>query len=451
MTEQLPVPAGDLQRAEQLISAKQYEEALTILRTYWLNNPKSTDAVRLLSRVMKALGKADLAGNLYRLSESDEGLEIDLPNLCEAGFNLIDAHELQLAVMVLQHCSSKMPADPTVAYELGFALMSLNKFAAAIPYFLRSEQDFETQLNLCVCYTLTRELERAQEYLQKLQQSARTEEEKKETEHRKMVLKRLERFKKKPGLTPRDWAFILYGNVLLAEPRLEQLSIAQVTNLKSAHGVVNGLVTDTAGKSGENKPDYQAIAWTLLVLHKLLTELGYEFDVIEFYSPLSRPLAEALAHKLDLPAKSFRGEQSSDRTLMMMAWAPNIIGPHKSFTRNGRKRILFAYGLSTRQPLPLTPDVCAELCDDLQLPWAETTEEVTVHRTVAGKVDIPDDAQARATDKIVSAIAELESVPEIIQTVQELVDYYKPKVEQLVLGNPEVFKERPAYTAEISF
>ncbi|HEY9793887.1 MAG TPA: hypothetical protein V6D22_26060 [Candidatus Obscuribacterales bacterium] len=451
MTEQLPLRDGDLQRADQLISEKNYDEALSIVRTFWLNDPQNTDAVRLLSRVMKGLGNADLAGSLYRLSEQEYALGDDIPSLCETGFNLIDAREMQLAVMVLQHCMSKLPGDPSVAYELGFALMSLNKFAAAIPYFLKSEDDFETGLNLCVCYTLTRDMERAQACIDKIAQLAKSEEEKKEVTHRRMVLKRLERFKKKT-LTPRDWAFILYGTLVLAEPKLEDLSIAKVAQMKAERAAeISPLIKDTAGKSGANEPNYEAIAWTLVILDKLLNELGYEFDVIEFYSPLSRPLAEAFAHKRDLPVKSFRGESSTDRTLMIMSWAPNIIGPHKSFLRNSRKRLLFAYALGTTQPLPLTPDVVAELCTELRMPWAETNEENTVHRAVAGKVDLPDDVQAKATDLILKAIAQIESVPEIIQTVQELSDYYKPKADQLVLGNPEQFQERPCYTAEIVF
>jgi tetratricopeptide (TPR) repeat protein len=456
LPEQLPPPSGDLQRADQLITAKNYDQALAVLRRYWLNHPQDCVAVRLLSRAMKALGKADLAGNLYRLSEQEQALSDDLVNLCEAGANLIDAREMQLAVMVLQHCAAKLPDDPTVAYELGFALMALNKFAAAIPYFEKSmleksTDDFDTRLNLCVCHQLTRDVTKARQQLDKLKACAQTEEQKNELAHRHLVDKRLERFQKKSTLTPRDWAFILYGTVVLSEPSLDELSIAKVAHMKRNQSEISGLITDTAGKSGATEPDYKAIAWTLLVLEKLLNALGYEFDLIEFYSPLSRPLAEAIAHKLDLPAKSFRGETNTDRSLMLMAWAPNIIGPHQSFTRNGRKRILFSYGLSTTQPLPLTPDVVAEFCTHLRLPWAESADEDTVHRATPGKVDLPDLEQAKAADQIVAAIAELESQPEMIQTVEELTNYYLPKVEQLVLGNPEVFKERPTYTAEIVF
>lgn len=436
----------DLQRAEQFLNGKDYDQALSVLRTYWLKNPFDVDCVRLLSRVMKALGKADLAANLYTLSESETALREDLANLCEAGCNLIDARELQLAVMLLDRCYNHVPDDPTLAYEYGFALMSLNRFGEAIPLFERCSEDFETALNLCVCHTLTRNIDATRLYTEKIAELARSEEEQKEVAHRKMVLKRLERFRNKPALTPRDWAFVLYGTVVLSEPGLEELSIA-----RQHQDAFSGLLRDTAGKSGANTPDYQAVAWTLLVLEKLLAELGHEFEVIEFYSPLSRPLAEAMAHKLDLPCKSFRGENTTDRTLMIMAWAPNIIGPHRNFVRNSRKRVLFAYGLSTIKPLPVTPDVVGELCSDCQMPWAETSEEEAEHKSIAGKVDLPDQVQAKATDLILAQIAELESRPEIIQTVQELSDYYKPKVDQVVVGNAEFFPERPSYTAEIIF
>ena len=447
MTEQTSIPSDDLQQAEQLILQKNYDEALTIIRKHWLTHPQDLQAVRLLSRLMKVQGKTELSGNLYKLSETAEALSDDVQNQFEAGFKLIDERELQLAVLLLERCVNKMPDHSVISYELGFALMSLHRFAEAIPYFLLSgskENDFDTQLNLCVCYTFTRNMEEAQKLLEALQSHASGEEEIREVSNRRVVLKRLERFKNKQALTPRDWLYVLYGTVLLSEPNLQSLTDATKPG-------ITGLTTTTAGKSGSVKPSYRDVAWTLLVLEKLLMELGYEFDVIEFYSPLSRPMAEALAHKLDLPAKSFGGQKIKDRALMIMAWAPNIIGPHKSFLPNSKRRVLFAYGLGALQPLPLTPDVVAQVCDHLELPWSESMDEDAEQKNFLkiGRVDMPDQRQAAASDQILAQIAELESDPDIIDTVQRLSDYYKPKDELLVLGNPEHFPDRPEYTAEI--
>lgn len=434
----------ELQRAEQLISSREYPQALAILRTHWLQYPQDRAAVRLLSRLMKALGKTELSGALYKLSETEEALQEDVQNLFEAGFKLIDERELQLAIMLLQRCAQKMPQQPVVTYELGFALMSLHRFEEAIPYFVQAADitnDFDTKLNLCVCYTLTRNLDQAHAVLEEISKLASNEEEEGEVAHRKVVLKRLDLFRGKQAMTPRDWLYTLYGSILLHDPPMEDLRKA------IRRGAFPGIAFDTTS-SESVKGGYKDVAWTLMVLQKVLMELGYEFDVIEFYSPLSRPLAEAMGHMMELPVRSFGGEDTRDRALMMMAWAPNIIGPHKSFVANSRTRMLFSYGLSTLQPLPLTPDVVGELSPDCSIPWAESSDEETQFRPNAG-FDLPDTRQSKAMDRILEELAELESRPDIIKQVQQTIDYYEPKRRFIVAGNPQHFPNRPEYSAEI--
>lgn len=442
----MPAQQSELQRAEQLMAARDYAQALTILREHWLANPRDRKAVHLLSRLMKALGKADLSGSLYKLAESDQALEEDVQNLFEAGFKLIDEHELQLAVMLLERCASKLPDESVINYELGFALMSLHRFSAAIKYFERSlstNNDFDTKLNLCVCYTMERQTFKANELIKELETIASNDEERDEVSHRKLVMKRLEMLQPKARLSPRDWLFVLYGSVILHDPAMEDLRKAIKT------GVFTGITFDTTRDSAPaGALSYKDVAWTLLVLEKLFMNLGYEFDVIEFYSPLSRPLAEAMSHLMELPVRSFGGEESKDRALMIMAWGPNIIGPHKSFIQNSKRRVLFAYGLSTLQPLPLTPDVVGELGPDIIVPWAESKEEETQFYKSDG-FDMPDNTQVTAIDRILQEIAELESRPEIIQQVEEIAHYYKPKRDLIVMGNPQTFPQRPEYSAEI--
>jgi len=133
---------------------------------------------------------------------------------------------------------------------------------------------------------------------------------------------------------------------------------------------------------------------------------------------------------------------------MIMAWGPNIIGPHKSFIHNTKQRVLFAYGLSTLQPLPLTPDIVGELGPDIMMPWAESKEEETQFYKSDG-FDMPDHVQVKAIDRILQEIAELESRPEIIQQVEEIAHYYKPKRDLIVIGNPHTFPQRTEYSAEI--
>jgi len=193
----MPAQQSELQRAEQLMAARDYPQALTTLREHWLANPRDRKAVHMFSRLMKALGKTELSGSLYKLAESDQALEEDVQNLFEAGFKLIDEHELQLAVMLLERCATKMPRESVINYELGFALMSLHRFGAAVQYFERSIEvnpDFDSKLNLCVCHTMERNVVKAHELLKQLDSLASNDEERDEVAHRRMVLKRLDLF-----------------------------------------------------------------------------------------------------------------------------------------------------------------------------------------------------------------------------------------------------------------
>jgi tetratricopeptide (TPR) repeat protein len=430
---------SELDGIEKLIAAKKNEQALSALRPLWLADPENRRIVSLMSKLMKAQGKSELAGSLYKLSETAEALTHDVQNLFEAGFKLIDERELYLAIMLLSRCVDKLPSQAVVSYEYAFALMAVRRFADALPYFERSlaiEENFDTRLNLTVCYTMTRQLEKAQLALVATQKLAKKDEEKKEVVLRQFSLKRLEQLKAKSTLSSRDWLYIMYGSIILSEP------------LGRAGRALDQLAMDTAGKSGAAAPDYSEVAWTLLVLSKLLCELGMEFDVVEFYSPLSRPLAEALAHIMELPVQGYRGPGRADRALLVMAWARNIIGPHKSFIPHSNKRTLFAYGLPPTEGLPLTPEIVGELVSDCIMPWAPSSDEEAERRSGA-RLDLPDEQQAQASDHILKEIAELESKPEIIQTVEELVAYYKSKRELLVMGNAASFPQRPEYTAEI--
>jgi hypothetical protein len=56
---------------------------------------------------------------------------------------------------------------------------------------------------------------------------------------------------------------------------------------------------------------------------------------------------------------------------------------------------------------------------------------------------------ARLTEQIYARANDLESDPTLLRETQEAVDYYLTKRELLVLANPEVFPNRPEYTAEL--
>ena len=50
------------------------------------------------------------------------------------------------------------------------------------------------------------------------------------------------------------------------------------------------------------------------------------------------PLAEALGATMDLPSEPYKGPDRKNTALLMMAWASDIIGPHKTFVQHSARR-----------------------------------------------------------------------------------------------------------------
>ena len=116
-----------------------------------------------------------------------------------------------------------------------------------------------------------------------------------------------------------------------------------------------------------------------------------------------------------------------------MDWASDIIGPHESFIDNSDKRLIFAYGLPSTEPLPLVPDINAYLCGSNLIPWSDLS-----------KVDAE-----RHYEKILDKARNLESDPDVIKAIEDLLIYFEPRKKELVMGNSEHFPDRPEYSAEI--
>ncbi len=298
-----PANEGDaLAQAKQLFAEGEIEKSLALARSYWLENPDDAEAAALLSNLMAESGRSDLSKRLSKLAEQlplnqpppASGQSVNLseqPNqpvnkndatasggkeLFEAGYSLIDARQHELAAMLLNRAAQLVPGEPTVNYELSFALMSMKRFEQAIPYLeqiLDKSADFDTLLNLLVCYILTRQLDKAQGALQKIGHLKLNAEQMQEFNHRLVVVKRLEGLSAKAHLHSRDWLYILYGSILLKP----------------------------SARNEEIREDPASIGLTLAILKGVLEGLDLQPEVIEFYGQQSRPLAQALAEFLEIP------------------------------------------------------------------------------------------------------------------------------------------------------
>jgi tetratricopeptide (TPR) repeat protein len=430
-------PSGETgfpERAEGeiLLHEKDYERALIQLQRAWLAKPGDGKTVCLLAELMKELDQAELAELMQNLSLSMEAGNADPQLHFEVGFRLIDLRLFELAAMNLERSAEAFPKESVIHYELGYALMSSRRFEQAISSFERARSggdDFDTLLNLAVCNVCLRRSERAKDLLKSMPAMCEEDEQRREMERLNMVIKRLDRFADKKQLSVRDWMFIQYGSVLLRQSPDK----------------------DSGGRFAQVLNDYSDLALVCLSLLATLQTLEVQIDEVEYYSHVSKPLAETLGELLGVPVNLYRGPALEGRALLVMAWAGDIVGPHKSFMANDPQRVLFAYGLSTLEPLPVTPDIVGLLAESSAMPW---DEQWTIERHQSGQSrQVEHKPAAKTSEDAVKRLAklsrDLESDPDMIRTLEEIVNYFLDKSSQLVLDNSSVFPERPPYTAEV--
>ncbi len=422
-----------LEAARRLLEQRDHERCFLSVKEHWLANPDDRDAVRLLAELMTEVGKKDFAEKLARLCASDTSLKDDAQGLFEVGFQFIDERQPELAAMLLERCARLAPDEPAVSYELGFALMSMKRYKEAITYFNRALarcDDFDTRLNLAVAYICTRTPLMAREMIERMASLVETDEEKKELDHQRVALARLESLGARPKLSPRDWLYVHYGSILLTE------------SADKASG----------GKFGLLWNEYADVARQLVVLRGVLEGLGVTFDVVEHYSSLSRPLAHAMAELLGVPYELYKGPKRDERALLMMAWASDIIGPHESFIAHEMQRSIFAFGLTWREQLPVAPELIGCLAEGCAMPWSERwrVEQWDDGRepTFAPMLEEPE-GPVEAAAKILDKVAHLEADADVLHEVQEIVAYYDSLRGRLLLGNVKAFPARPEYTNEI--
>lgn len=442
---------GDvLAQARKLLAEGEIEKSLVMVRGYWLENPDDAEAAALLSELMAESGRSDLSKRLSKLAEQlplnqppvisgQTTLMPESPNqsvkennataaggkeLFEAGYSLIDARQHELAAMLLNRAAQLVPGEPTVNYELSFALMSMKRFEQAIPYLeqlLDKNTDFDTLLNLLVCYVLTRQPGKAQETLRNIGQLKLEPEQQQEFNHQQFVVKRLDHLGTKNHLNSRDWLYILYGTLLL-RPSMR-----------------NEVVREDAA----------SIGLTLAILKGVLEGLDLQPEVIEFYGQQSRPLAQALSEFLEIPLSGYKGPARSEQALLTMTWATDIIGPHKSFVTRQKNRNLFSYALPWDEPLPLAPEIVGCLAYSEPMPWHEHTSDLIQ----ASDLNLINSSQysaeiEKAYKNILSHARDLESDPGTIKSTEDAIHYYENKKPYLVLGNTKTFPSRCEYTAE---
>ncbi len=396
--------ASGLVEAQRCFKDKKYDACFLCLKSYWLKNLNDVEAVKLFSELMKALEHKDLAESFAALCTEEGKLTDDPKLLFETGYRLIDTRQYELAGLLLKRCAEIVPDDPALNYELGFVLMVQKKFGEAIPYLEMSfahEMTFDTALNLSACFALCRRINDARGLMARMTSLAETEEEKAAIAEQENTLKRLEHFAGQADLDIRDWAYALYGCIVLE---------------------------NIADKEDQ---DYDAVARTMVLLRGIV-EPHKDFTTIEYFNLKARPLAECLAKMLGLPVQSYKGPGQAGKALTIIANGDDMIGPHRSFVSHGDERALFVYSLGA-EPLPLVMELVGKL-PEAALPW---DNENGLSEFKAN------------SEKLLQAVAKFTGNEELEDKRQRLATYYQKKNALLLWCNAKTYPVRPQYTAEI--
>lgn len=424
---------SSLATAKKLLAACEHEQCFWTIKDYWLQNPEDKQAPVLMSELMRTVGKTELAESLSNLTDSTGTKDNLARHLFDAGFRFIDERQPELAALLLANCIKLAPDEPTANYELGFALLSLKRYADAIPHLelaLRDTDDFDSRLNLAVAYSCLRKTEPMEKMLAGMVKMASNDEERQEVSNQQAVLARLKALSNKKSLTARDWLYIHYGSVLINQNK-----------------------DSKAGTYGQISETYSTIARTLIILRGLLDSLGCEYDVVEYYSSLSRPLAASLAELMDLPCDIYRGANRQERALLVMAWASDMVGPHEVLAPHTPLRSIFTYCLTSCAPLPFAPELVGCLAEACALPWSErfqVTRFEDGRSPLVEPIESVDAAEWEGHKRAIhTACANLESDPHVLESVQSLSTYLHPLSTKLLLDNSKSFPRRPEYTNEL--
>lgn len=430
-----------LTKAKAHLNERHFDRCFVQLQSYWLENPDDTEAVKLFAELMQKVDKKDLAALLNKLAE-ENNLAEDAQTLFEVAFHLIDERAHDLAVMLLERCVKLVPDEATVNYELGFALMSQKKYDKAVAYFeqaARAEKNFDLVLNQVVCYIMLRQIANADKAIAELSKLAQSEDELIQLGQQKLVSERFKLVEKKASFDARDWYYVLYGGLLL----------------QGAGGASDCCEGDHGSHEHQAK-DYHKIAETLCALSQLLSEIKEKFVAIEYYNQDAKPIAACLADLMSLPVESYQGPDRSGRALLVIAWAAEVIGPHKSFIELDDKRTIFSLALSADDLLPLAPEIVGLISDIPFAPWSNPLENDlslfgTGYEPALPEAELEDTRKKeveRATEKLIEQAKELNKAQSVL--TKELLQFLDAKMRsKLLLCNQTISKQRPEYSAEI--
>ena len=377
-------------------------KALRILFDLFRVEPMHSEGLKTAARLSQELGSSREAELLRGVAEDPE----DPQGLYELGYAFVDMGFPGVGANYLAACSHERPEDHRIRQELAYALFRNGDYRAATEILkplaanqkLADSETFSARLLLVESLVHGGETARAQRIFELLDAGDGDAHAQTQLDALASLLARAALLGNGSDRGPRGWHFIEHGGVLLHVQRDDPYSLP--LGMVGA-GFLAGMLSRLAG---------------------LLSAFEMTPDVIEFLSPVSGPLATALAGLVGAAAGPFSGQPSAKTLVMSYTLAETE--PHLRELRDHEEGIdLFTLYVDPRIEAPLTPEIIGQFAAGLMPP--ETIDEV------------------RILDELNMAIARAAGDRTDIDAV---VDYYTPLREMLVLGNYDANPARRVLT-----
>jgi tetratricopeptide (TPR) repeat protein len=390
--------------------------------------PQDERAIRAAAKLTGMLGDRETTQVLERVLDSPD----DARALYELGYRLVAAGRPDVGAAFLRRCHEAAPENELVEYELGYALFSARSYREACDLLeaaigkgeLSPSEHAEALLLLCEASVYANRLEAAHAALDRTRGVELSDEQSARADALALLLGRASASGDLARLDLRGWHFVQHGGILL-----------RLVDESEVEGARGGRLLDAS-------PGYGFTAAMVKLGALLLTRLGLRYEHVFAGSDLSVPLAVAAARLLGAEASPFDPESLEPGLIV----AKNLDELRQHQERLGERGEidLFCLQLDWTRNQSLTPDVVGYLARHSHLPWEARpiVESDASGRARIKEPEAPGDLD-QATQDLIAVCERLELSDEL----KNLERFYRPRREQLVIGQPDRYPRRRVFTA----
>ncbi len=211
----------------------------------------------------------------------------------------------------------------------------------------------------------------------------------------------------------RDWLYILYGNILLVDFKLDK------------------------AKFNEYEPNLVEILTHIYILKRFFEALNISLELFEYFDDDSHILAQLFALIFELPVEKVSTEIKNAKCMLIVSNPHKIKEVYHNYTKINNNQIIYFYSLPFSSALPIIPAIVNCITDKLNLPFAQIGYGTKEYN----------DLMIKAKDMINNIETDCDSALKI----QQLIEYYELRQPNLILENQDVFKDYVQYHGELKY